>query len=340
LWSSLRASAHRNSDIFTKYSHQCKESLTSVNGLCEGDGECGTDPSLNQCTSGYEIYRRVECTSPPKLTFHTCNVNHGDTNEAIYYQADGGKVVALDNVGDDREKNKYDVYDVPPASNTISIIIEGSDAWCIDKITYGSLTVDLSNQQKYGVWLDKPCSGSNYDRPCTKKITIDVKTGKVEQNHEQGGIVSLDLPYLKVHTCNVNNAGTNDPIYYSASPTFSTSSHLSLDTYDHNDREKNKIDTYYSLKPASNAFNLAAPKGDGWCVDSIEYVWASQNIHTKAKLNCPGKSTGVWLDGPCSETSYGGVPCAQQISVGVTDGAVNMMGIKGMSSSTTKALCA
>ena len=31
--------------------------------LCEGDGECGTTNSFNTCGNGYDIYRRVDCTT-------------------------------------------------------------------------------------------------------------------------------------------------------------------------------------------------------------------------------------------------------------------------------------
>lgn len=34
-----------------------------VGGLCESDGECGTDQYLNNC-GGYDVYRRVECFDP------------------------------------------------------------------------------------------------------------------------------------------------------------------------------------------------------------------------------------------------------------------------------------
>ena len=318
--------------------HQCKADLVSMNGLCEGDGECGTNNNHNQCSGAYEVYRQVDCRPPhAKLTFHTCNVDYADSDKPIYYQADGGSLVELDNTGDDREKNQDDEYSVNWAKNTFSIITSSDDGWCIDKITYGSLSVDLSNQQKSGVWLDKPCSGWDYDRPCTSKITIDVNTGAVQQHHEQGGILPLDLPFLKVHTCNVGNANSDDPIYYSASPAFSQSSHASLDRYGHDDRKKNYFDTYYNLKPASNAFNLAAVDTDGWCVDSIEYVWASQNIKMKADLSCT-RDKSLWLDGPCTETDYNGVPCAQNIIVSVIDGDVKMMGVKGQPASMTKDL--
>jgi len=328
--------------------------------LCAERGDqCGTHGSLNNCPvmngvagSHYHgIYRRVDCVkpaSPPaapppstppvapppvhpqhaKLKVHTCNVNYADSDQAIFYQADGGSLVEIDNPGDDREKNQDDEYTVDWAHNTFSIVTQSTDGWCIDSITYGSLSVDLSNQQKSGVWLDKPCEKWAYDRPCTNKITIDITTGAVTQHHDQGGYLPLDLPYLKVHTCNVKHGGTDDAIQYSPSPAFSSSNSQTLDTYDHDDREKNKFDTYYNLKPASGTFNLAAMKSDGWCIDSIEYVWASQNINMKADLSCT-QDKSVWLDSPCTETSYSGVPCAQNIMVSVLDGDVKMMGVKG-----------
>ena len=97
------------------------------------------------------------CPAPPR--------QYADSDQAIFYQADGGSLVEIDNPGDDREKNQDDEYTVDWAHNTFSIVTQSTDGWCIDSITYGSLSVDLSNQQKSGVWLDKPCSGWDYARP-------------------------------------------------------------------------------------------------------------------------------------------------------------------------------
>ena len=35
-----------------------------VGELCEGDGECGTHPDLDNCNGSHEVYRRVQCQEP------------------------------------------------------------------------------------------------------------------------------------------------------------------------------------------------------------------------------------------------------------------------------------
>jgi hypothetical protein len=319
-------------------------------------GLCGTHGNLDNCpvaegvTGGHYhgIYRRVECvnadpppasppSSPPpsppappppptKLKFHTCNVQYADSDDTIYYQADDGDLVVLNNPGDDREKNKYDEYDVAYAASTFTIINPKSDGWCFDQIWFDNQPILLNNQKQTGVWLDNPCAGWDYDRPCTNKIKIDLKTGSVLQKHEQADWAPLDLPYLKVHTCKKSHANTNDPIWYSASPTKHNA--VQLDTYGHDDREKNKDDFYYNLEPATTDFNLAATKSDGWCVDYIEYKWASQNIVVVADFSCT-REKSVWLDGPCSKTDYDGVPCGQSIGVNTLSGVVTVLDMKG-----------
>lgn len=187
-------------------------------------------------------------------------------------------------------------------------------------IRSGSTTSQSSSTTK----SRRACGSTTRARAGT--TTARAKTGSVQQKHEQAGWVPLDLPYLKVHTCKKSHANTDDPIWYSASPTKHNA--VKLDTYDHDDREKNKDDFYYNLEPATTDFNLAATKSDGWCVDYIEYKWASQNIDVVADFSCT-REKSVWLDGPCSKTDYDGVPCGQSIGVNTLSGVVTVLDMKG-----------
>lgn len=44
-------------------STQCFASSVSLNGLCEGEGECGTSPEANNCGT-FDVYERVSCDIP------------------------------------------------------------------------------------------------------------------------------------------------------------------------------------------------------------------------------------------------------------------------------------
>ena len=90
---------------------------------------------------------------------------YGDSDDTIYYQADDGDLVELNNPGNDREKNKYDEYDVAYAASTITIINPKSDGWCFDQMWFDNQPILLNNQKQTGVWLDNPCEKWDYARP-------------------------------------------------------------------------------------------------------------------------------------------------------------------------------
>lgn len=273
------------------------------------------------------------------------------SNGAIYYSADGGAKIEIDNVGDDRKQGGTDEYVVTYPSKYFSVISDTSDGWCISKIEYGNGKVaDLSNAQKEGLWMDKPCTGTAYNRPCTNRINIDFLTGAVTQQTTMQMVPQpLDSPYLKVKTCTINHADTSSGPSYGFSQ---TSSVKELDNYgvtvptaaiartlDQSRRARGlpcltpnvrvgtpqdfgKGDTayFYNLDPADAAgFILKATSSNGWCASSIEYIWPSQNINTKADLCGVNK---IWFDGPCTKDAYDGVKCAQEIVIDPATGKV------------------
>jgi len=253
------------------------------------------------------------------LKFHTCSDTHAGSNGAIYYSADGGAKIEIDNVGDDRKQGGTDEYVVAYPSKYFSVISDTSDGWCISKIEYGNGKVaDLSNAQKKGVWMDKPCTGTAYNRPCTNRINIDFLTGAVTQQTPMQMVPQpLDSPYLKLKTCNIWYADTTNGPSYGFSQ---TSSKKELDNYGVADFGYDHTAYFYNLDPADAAgFVLKATSSNGWCASSIEYIWPSQNINTKADL-CGVNM--IWFDGPCTEDAYDGVKCAQEIVIDPATGKV------------------
>lgn len=218
-------------------------------------------------------------------------------------------------MGDDRKQGGTDEYVVTYPSKYFSVITDTSDGWCISKIEYGNGKVaDLSNAQKEGVWMDKPCTSYGYNRPCTNRINIDFLTGAVtQQTTMQTAPQPLDSPYLKLKTCTIKHADTSSGPSYGFSQ---TSSVKELD----GDFGKGDTAYFYNLDPADAAgFILKETSSNGWCASSIEYIWPSQNINTKADL-CDVNM--IWFDGPCTQDAYDGVKCAQEIVIDPATGKV------------------
>jgi len=46
-----------------QHMHTCD--AVAVGALCEGDGECGTSQSLNNCKGSFDLYTRIACPPPP-----------------------------------------------------------------------------------------------------------------------------------------------------------------------------------------------------------------------------------------------------------------------------------
>jgi hypothetical protein len=314
--------------------------------VTEADLPC-TNKIVVDVKSG-EVRQKHEATGTlmplclPQLVTHTCDIKGANSDDDIQYSVDGSSEgMNLDNVNvDDRERNNYDTYyNLMPATSSYTLGAKGSDGWCVDQIEYKrpdgtKVTADLvcPANPVSGVWLDKPCDGGDYKGvPCTKKVEIDVKTGEVLQKHEpSGAMLPLCLPQLKVHTCDVRYGSSNDAIIYSVD---GADAMMKLDTLRHNDRERNQVDLYFNLMPATSSFTLQAKGGDGWCVDSIEYIRADKSKVT-ADL-CNGK--GVWLDKPCSKKDYDDVKCGEEIVVDVKTGSVTVKNKKD--GNTLKSLC-
>ena len=43
---------------------QCDSSSIADGALCDGDGECGTNGSLDNCDNGYDVYRKHQEPTP------------------------------------------------------------------------------------------------------------------------------------------------------------------------------------------------------------------------------------------------------------------------------------
>jgi hypothetical protein len=58
----------------------CDKKSMSINDLCEGDGEIGTNTSADNCGNGFDVYRWVDCAAQPPsppMTPPTCkDVDH------------------------------------------------------------------------------------------------------------------------------------------------------------------------------------------------------------------------------------------------------------------------
>lgn len=162
--------------------------------------------------------------------------------------------------------------------------------------------------------MDKPCTSNAYNRPCTNRLNIDFATGAVTQQTPMQTVPQpLDSPYLKLKTCTIKHADTSSGPSYGFSQ---TSSVKELD----GDFGKGDTAYFYNLDPADAAgFILKATSSNGWCATSIEYIWPSQNINTKADLCGVNK---IWFDGPCTKDAYDGVKCAQEIVIDPATGKV------------------
>ena len=49
--------------MLSKNAPSCADPAIKVGDWCEGDGECGTKPHLNNCPGGYDVYQRVNPSS-------------------------------------------------------------------------------------------------------------------------------------------------------------------------------------------------------------------------------------------------------------------------------------
>merc|ERR1719183_2459640 len=52
----------------------CTAANVAVGGMCEADGESGTDIHLDNCGGGYDMYKRVACTETPPPAYAAANL--------------------------------------------------------------------------------------------------------------------------------------------------------------------------------------------------------------------------------------------------------------------------
>ena len=56
----------------------CTAANVAVGGMCEADGESGTDIHLDNCGGGYDMYKRVACTETPPPAYAAANIGDID----------------------------------------------------------------------------------------------------------------------------------------------------------------------------------------------------------------------------------------------------------------------
>ena len=64
-----------------QHAPSCANLTVKIGDWCEGDGECGTLPHLNNCLGGYDVYQRVNAT-----------IDESQTNTNSYYPTKPPKI--------------------------------------------------------------------------------------------------------------------------------------------------------------------------------------------------------------------------------------------------------
>ena len=110
------------------------------------------------------------------LSVRTCTTpGTAQTDGRIDFVPDGGTAVRIDRQDvNDFEAGQTDDFQVPSASHNFTLVALSNDAWCVDRVVFGTTQLSLCQPR---IWLEQQCGSLRNEidgTPCLGQLTFDL----------------------------------------------------------------------------------------------------------------------------------------------------------------------